>query len=83
MGYLDYYERVECKVRRIEESDGLRKGDRKLSPDFKQDMKLQGESNSYLYSLHVHCQKMTEQSDKGIVEAEEDDLKDLIELVEY
>jgi len=39
-------------------------------------------SGSYLHSLLTHRQKMTEQTDKRLAEAEENDLKDLIEWVE-
>lgn len=66
MGYLDYYERVEGEVQRIEESEDLVEDDRKLLLKFKRDMKIKGNSDSYIHSLLVYCRKMAERSDEGI-----------------
>lgn len=83
MPAVDFGPKVEKEVERIRSSDGLTERDREVLLEYKRDMEVDGLSDGRIFKLLCHTRKIAERlGDRNLVDATEEDVKDLVAWVE-
>ncbi|KXA90948.1 hypothetical protein AKJ63_02060 [candidate division MSBL1 archaeon SCGC-AAA259D18] len=83
MPTVDFRPKVEREINRIKSSGDLAERDREVLLEYARDLKIEDPSPGRIFKVLVHTRKFAERLDgKGLADAPEDDLKDLVEWVQ-